>query len=238
MPAFMDCVVQVFLVLSCATCYTSENSLCLRVDAELSVLVTAWKGDKSISEKNVDTMKFHSGSCEASHAILILNCTLGQDTMFRYSFEREGDAVMLLYSFSFFPTDVFHGLPDMKDYMYYGFASPERKVGTVESSYKCDRKQTIQLVKNYQPNETANYNFSVQLNIKKIHAQAFNMKNSTFSPAVYCPAEASNPSPSIAVVVIVIVLVVLLASATAAVVVVLHRNRAKKPACETSCRIA
>ncbi|RUS88716.1 hypothetical protein EGW08_003531 [Elysia chlorotica] len=234
-----DCMyfaLRVLVVACLVTCVQPEfrvyrdhqGSACVRVDAQFSISVTASKGNKLIGEKRLDNMtrfKFYSGSCDAAHAIVILNCTAGARTMFRFMFKTRGDAVVVIYSFSFFVLDLFPQLtPAVQDNRYKGYSSPGAQIGPVGTSYRCGRLQTIPLSNGDVPFETRRYNFSVTLSLRKIHAQAFNMSRGEFGPAVDCPAEAAGSPSVVAAVVVVLVLVVPIAVAMAATILVLYRH--------------
>ncbi|GFR58953.1 V-type proton ATPase subunit S1-like protein [Elysia marginata] len=237
-PTRVDCLLlrAVIIILSCVSCGVSamlelrdsNGDVCMLVDANFSILVTAKKDGDAVRQTTLENFNLQQGGCDDALATLVMNCTVGENTMFRFVFNKVGISVKLVYSFSFYPSDLFPELPGQKDYTYKGYISKGRRISSDKSSFKCNTEQTTQLT--YDPASTppdaGSYTFSVQLTMRNIQVQAFNVKDGKFSPAARCLADSNRQKLSVGVVVVVVVLVVLpLALTTVAVVVVLHRNR-------------
>ncbi|GFS02002.1 hypothetical protein ElyMa_004595800 [Elysia marginata] len=204
-----------------------DGAVCMLVDANFTIQVTANKDGQSVRQTSLEDFTLNQGRCGDSTATLSMNSTVGEDTSFQFEFKKVGISVNLRYRLSFFPADLFPKLPGQSDFAYKGYISKERRISSYKSSFKCTTEHSTQLT--YDPASTSDegpYKFTVQLTMKNIRVQAFNVKDGKFSSAYRCLADSNRHNLSTGVVVLIVLCVVLPLVLTAvAVVVVLRRNK-------------
>lgn len=209
-----------------------QGAVCMRVDTNFSVSATASKNGNVVKQTilDLDQFQMNHGSCETARAVLLLNSTTGENTVFRFMFNTSAETsdVEIVFSFSFYPRDLFPELPDLSAYTYRGFLSRLLSAGKSQRSFKCaDKKVRLAPDPAFRnaSSEKDPYTFSVMLNVIRFQGQAFNMKNGTFSSPLNCYVRP--PGPSAGLIALIVIFVVLpIAIVTAAVVLVLRRNRA------------
>ena len=165
---------------------------CILVDAHFVLDLAAVRDDKIVAKTQVSSDDGGirvKGSCGDLSGVLDLFHPNGVNWVLEFHQDRNKQ-VYLNRTLQFIPNKVFGQAVPLNQYQLMD----ERRVtplGNTTKSYEC---QVTRIV-NYQPKTvtTTKSNFRASAHIFHFHAQAFNVYNGSFSPAVLCKAARVTP---------------------------------------------
>ena len=166
---------------------------CILVDVDFVLDLAAVKGKKVVAKAEVssdDEGIRVSGSCGDISGVLDLFYPNGVNWVLKFRQDEKKQAY-LNRIIQFIPQKVFGKAVPVIDYQLMDDRGVT-DLGNATNSYECPVPETVK----YQPVTvtTNTTNFTATADVSYFHAQAFNVYNSSFSPAVLCKAALTTTS--------------------------------------------
>ncbi|GFS05094.1 hypothetical protein ElyMa_006512600 [Elysia marginata] len=170
------------------------------LDVEFTLRLTAEKGGQQIGLKQLTENDVYQTGLREFNKYWMEQYFFFKEPMGRSGvlaltiFHNLGDTVSLNLNFDLFPDNMFERVHSELDRVTFAaFGSEQVNIGDVGKSYLCKRTEKIPFEKTSKKSDS--YKYSVNLETKYFHFQAFTVQDGKFSPEPPTSCEGRDPSP-------------------------------------------